>query len=190
MSILTRFITPAGEKVAIYDYSQRGLFNDGLLAEWRVRYQLGSCYLDYHASDYGCYEDGESVNDYREFIVLVVTDLVVIDLVCIREYEAGTLRASSVLDDLKNYPDRLLPRKDQYRVQRIPRDERSSVIAVADAWYEVDGNMYRDVPVIMSEMPTEIRVLIRGLARQLAEILHPRDVGSLKGLLVRNGDAE
>ena len=187
MSILTRIITPAGEKAAIYNY-ERSHFNDGLLAEWRVRYQLGSCYLDYHASDYGRYEDGESVNDYREFIVLVVTDLVVIDLVCIREYEAGTLRASSVLDDLKNYPDRLLPRKDQYRVQRTSRDEYSSVIA--DAWYEVDGNRYRDVPVIMSEVPAEIRVLIRGLAHLLAEILHPRDVGSLKGLLVRSGDAE
>lgn len=188
MSILTRIITPAGEKVSIYNYGQRSPFNDGLLAEWRVRYQLGSCYLDYHASDYGGYEDGERANDYREFIVLVVTDLVVIDIVCIREYEAGTLRASSVLDDLKNYPDRLLPRKDRYRVQRIPRDEHSSVIA--DAWYEVDGNRYRDVPVIMSEVPAEIRVLIRGLAHRLAEILHPRDVGSLKGLLVRNGDAE
>lgn len=183
MSILTRIITPAGEKVAIYNYGQRSPFDDDLLAEWRVRYQLGSCYLDYHASDHGRYEDGgESINDYREFTVLVVTDLV-----CICVDEAYTLRVSSLLDDLKNYPDRLLPHKDRYRVQRTPSDECS---VVADAWHEEDNNRYRDVPVIMSEMPAEIRVLIRGLARRLAEILHPRDVGSLEGLLVRNGDAK
>lgn len=182
MNIITRILTPAGEKVAIYNYGQRSHLDD-VLAEWRVRYQFGSCYLDYHATDFGCYEDGESVNNYRNYRELTVT--VVTDLVSIHVDEAYTLRVGRLLDDLENYPDRLLLHKDRYRVQRTPIGECS---VIADTWYEEDGYRYRDVPVIVSEVPVKIRVLIRGLAHQLAEILHPRDVGGLKDLLVYNGD--
>lgn len=184
MSILTRIITPAGEKVSVYSRGPFETFDQDSLGEFGVRYQFGGTYLDYYATDHGPVD--AFAEGYRDIDVNVIDDYVWVYV-----DEAFTPLRGSLTDDLKNNPDRMLLNVDRYRVQRTPVDESTMV---RDVWgIGNDEHSWNEHPhghVIMSEMPAEIRVLIRGLTHQLAEILHPRDVGSLKGLLVRNGDAK